>query len=148
MRPPAHERGPVVGGRRRPRVGVFICHCGGNVSDAGDVDRVARETASLPGLICSTAHTFCCSDPGQVIIEQTIREQGLRFPGRREEPFFPSARAGKLELSAPKSRRTSTHAAALPPCRWHDPHSISTLRRVIAGFLISSRPSSHRKQSR
>jgi heterodisulfide reductase subunit A len=61
----------------QPRVGVFICHCGGNVSDTVDVDRVARETASLPGVICSTAHTFCCSDPSQVMMEQTIRERGL-----------------------------------------------------------------------
>lgn len=60
-----------------PRIGVFICHCGGNVSDVVDVERVAREAGALPGVVCSLTHVFCCSDPGQGLIEQKIREFGL-----------------------------------------------------------------------
>ena len=46
-----------------PRIGVFICHCGGNISDVVDVKRVADETraacrawSSRPPT-CSTART-------------------------------------------------------------------------------------------
>jgi len=60
-----------------PRIGVFICHCGGNISDAVDVGRVAEETGTLPGVIFSTTHHFVCSDPGQSLIEQKIRKLGL-----------------------------------------------------------------------
>src|SRR5208282_343240 len=60
-----------------PRIGVFICHCGGNISDVVDVKRVAEETGTLPGVIFSTTHHFVCSDPGQSLIEQKIRELGL-----------------------------------------------------------------------
>jgi heterodisulfide reductase subunit A len=59
------------------RIGVFICHCGGNISDIVDVDRVATEIGALPGVLFSTTHHFFCSDPGQVLIEQKIRELGL-----------------------------------------------------------------------
>ena len=60
-----------------PRVGVFICQCGGNISDVVDVDRVAREAGARAGVVCSTTHQFCCSDPGQDLIEQSIREHKL-----------------------------------------------------------------------
>ena len=60
-----------------PRIGVFICYCGGNISDVVDVERVAREAAALPGVVCAAPHMFCCSDPGQGMIEQKIREHNL-----------------------------------------------------------------------
>jgi heterodisulfide reductase subunit A2 len=71
--------GNGVGGAREaePRIGVFICHCGGNISDVVDVKKVAAETASLPGVVFSDTHMFMCSDPGQAIIEEKIRELGL-----------------------------------------------------------------------
>lgn len=60
-----------------PRIGVFICHCGGNISDVVDVERVAREIGKIPGVVISTNHMFACSDPGQAMIEQKIRELAL-----------------------------------------------------------------------
>lgn len=65
------------GGAEPPRTGVFICHCGGNISDVVDVARVADEIARLPGVVCSMTHMFACSDPGQLLIEQKIREEKL-----------------------------------------------------------------------
>ncbi len=71
---------PGAGGNgtgRSPRVGVFVCYCGGNISDIVDVERVAREAAALPGVACAATHMFCCSDPGQGAIEQKIKEHKL-----------------------------------------------------------------------
>jgi heterodisulfide reductase subunit A len=59
------------------RIGVFICHCGGNISDVVDVKRVAEEIGKLPGVVLSMTHMFVCSDPGQALIEQKIKEMSL-----------------------------------------------------------------------
>ncbi len=60
-----------------PRTGVFICHCGGNIGDVVDVGRVAEETGNLAGVVFATDHHFVCSDPGQLLIEQKIKELAL-----------------------------------------------------------------------
>lgn len=57
-----------------PRVGVYICHCGGNISDIIDVKRVADEMGKLPGVALSTDYIFMCSDPGQQKIKDAIKE--------------------------------------------------------------------------
>ena len=59
------------------RIGVFICHCGGNISDVVDVKRVAEDIGKLPGVVLSMTHMFVCSDPGQALIEQKIKELAL-----------------------------------------------------------------------
>lgn len=59
------------------RIGVFICHCGGNISDVVDVECVAREAAALPGVAHAETQMFCCSDPGQMGIERKIHERML-----------------------------------------------------------------------
>lgn len=68
---------PGNGGGEEPRIGVFVCHCGGNISDVVDVKRVAEEIGRLPGVVFSTPHMFICSDPGQALIEQKIKELSL-----------------------------------------------------------------------
>jgi len=65
------------GGHEEPRIGVFICHCGGNISDVVDVEHVAREIGKLPNVVESGTRTFLCSDPGQVRIEKVIQDYNL-----------------------------------------------------------------------
>lgn len=59
------------------RIGVYTCHCGGNISDVVNCERVAQELEQLPHVIVSRRHLSMCSDAGQSMIEQDIREQGL-----------------------------------------------------------------------
>jgi heterodisulfide reductase subunit A len=59
------------------RIGVFICHCGGNISDVVDVKRVAAEIAKMPNVVVSETEMFMCSDPGQARIEQSIKDNKL-----------------------------------------------------------------------
>ena len=61
----------------RPRVGVYICHCGGNISDVVDVERVVSAAAKLPDVVVARRNMFMCSDPGQKMIEEDIRTNGL-----------------------------------------------------------------------
>lgn len=47
------------------KIGVFICHCGGNISDYVDVKRIAEAIATEPGVVVSKNHMFTCSDAAQ-----------------------------------------------------------------------------------
>jgi heterodisulfide reductase subunit A len=59
------------------RTGVFICHCGINIAGTVDVKKVAAELAKHPGVVHSEDYVYMCSDPGQNLIEQAIKEKKL-----------------------------------------------------------------------
>jgi len=59
------------------RIGVYICHCGGNISDVVDVDKVTQAVDSLPDVVVAKNYVFMCSDPGQNLIVEDIRENKL-----------------------------------------------------------------------
>jgi heterodisulfide reductase subunit A len=59
------------------RIGVYICHCGSNIAAQVDVKGVAEYAAALPGVVLSKDYKYMCSDPGQELIKQDIREQKL-----------------------------------------------------------------------
>lgn len=59
------------------RMGVFVCHCGINIARTVDVKRVAEEVKTVPGVEFSTDYKFMCSDPGQSLIKDAIKEHQL-----------------------------------------------------------------------
>jgi heterodisulfide reductase subunit A2 len=59
------------------KIGVFICHCGINISGTVDVEKVAADIARYPGVAYATTYKYTCSDPGQQLIRDAIKEQGL-----------------------------------------------------------------------
>jgi heterodisulfide reductase subunit A len=59
------------------RVGVYICHCGGNISDHVDVDCIRREIEGKLGVTVARTTMFTCSDASQSEIISDIRENGL-----------------------------------------------------------------------
>jgi heterodisulfide reductase subunit A2 len=59
------------------RIGVYICHCGGNISDHVDVERVAAAVRHIPGVEVCQTNMFMCSDPGQELIQEDIRKKGI-----------------------------------------------------------------------
>jgi heterodisulfide reductase subunit A len=67
----------AVPAQRGEKVGVYICHCGGNISDVVDVDRVAAEASSLDGVSVARHIMFMCSDEGQKTIVEDIEALGL-----------------------------------------------------------------------
>ncbi|NLF07580.1 MAG: CoB--CoM heterodisulfide reductase iron-sulfur subunit A family protein [Pirellulaceae bacterium] len=60
-----------------PRIGVYVCHCGGNISDVVDVEEVVQAVAGLPGVAVARREMFMCSDAGQQGIADDIRDHGL-----------------------------------------------------------------------
>jgi len=59
------------------RTGFFICHCGVNIAGTVDVEKVAKELATYPGVVFSKDYVYMCSDPGQNLIENAIKEEKL-----------------------------------------------------------------------
>ena len=59
------------------RIGVFVCHCGLNIAGTVDVQRVAETLRDYPGVAFTADYKYMCSDPGQNLIQQAIREHNL-----------------------------------------------------------------------
>ncbi len=61
----------------QPRIGVFICHCGVNIASKVNVYEVAEFASKLNNVAFATEYKFMCSDPGQELIRQQIKEKDL-----------------------------------------------------------------------
>jgi heterodisulfide reductase subunit A len=59
------------------RIGVFICHCGENISATVDVAKVAEKAGKLSGVAFSVDYKYMCSDPGQTLIIESIKKYNL-----------------------------------------------------------------------
>lgn len=59
------------------RIGVYVCHCGTNISKTVDVAAVVAFAADQPHVAVARHYKFMCSDPGQELIQKEIRELGL-----------------------------------------------------------------------
>lgn len=63
--------------RGSPRIGVYVCHCGTNIAGMVDVEAVAEYAANLPDVQVARHYAYMCSDPGQALIKEDIRDKGL-----------------------------------------------------------------------
>jgi heterodisulfide reductase subunit A len=63
--------------RGSPKIGVYICHCGTNIAAMVDVEEVANYAASLDHVKVARHYAYMCSDPGQALIKDDIRDKGL-----------------------------------------------------------------------
>jgi heterodisulfide reductase subunit A len=60
-----------------PKIGVYVCHCGANIAGTVDVVQVVEYARGLPGVAVARDYKFMCSDPGQDLIKNDIKETGL-----------------------------------------------------------------------
>jgi len=59
------------------KVGVYVCHCGINISATVDVEAVRDFAATLPHVTVARDYQYMCSDPGQALIKEDIQSQDL-----------------------------------------------------------------------
>ena len=59
------------------RIGVYICNCGTNIAKVVDCEAVAEAMGKLPQVTVARVYKYMCSNPGQDMICQDIREHGL-----------------------------------------------------------------------
>jgi heterodisulfide reductase subunit A len=59
------------------KIGVFVCWCGNNIAATVDVAKVAEAARIQPGVAFATDYQYMCSEAGQLIIQNAIKEHGL-----------------------------------------------------------------------
>lgn len=59
------------------RIGVFVCWCGSNIAKTVDVEAVAEAAKSFPGVVYATDYKYMCSEPGQNMVAEAIKEHNL-----------------------------------------------------------------------
>ena len=59
------------------RIGVFICYCGENIGRTVDCATVAEAAGRFPGVTVSVDYKYMCSDSGQNLIKNAIKEKNL-----------------------------------------------------------------------
>ncbi|MEW6102244.1 MAG: CoB--CoM heterodisulfide reductase iron-sulfur subunit A family protein [bacterium] len=76
------------------RIGVFVCHCGVNISGIVNCPSVASELLKIPGVVYTRDYQYMCSLPGQSLIKEAIKNYGLNrivvsacSPRMHEETF-------------------------------------------------------------
>ena len=85
------------GGNGIPRVGVYVCDCGTNIAGTVDVKAVVDYASALPGVVVAKEYKYVCSEPGQQLIQQDIRDHKLErvvvasCSPRMHEPTFQNA---------------------------------------------------------
>ncbi|MBN1487782.1 MAG: CoB--CoM heterodisulfide reductase iron-sulfur subunit A family protein, partial [Anaerolineae bacterium] len=64
-------------GKEELRIGVYVCHCGSNIASVVTPSEVVEYAKDLPGVVISKEHRYMCSDPGQGLIQQDIKDYNL-----------------------------------------------------------------------
>jgi len=80
-----------------PKVGVYVCNCGVNIAASVNVPEVVEFAKKLPNVVMAREHKYMCSEPGQDMIKEDIRDLGLTrvvvasCTPRMHEPTFQTA---------------------------------------------------------
>ena len=59
------------------KIGVFVCHCGTNIAATVDVKAVVDALAKEPSVVFAADYPYMCSESGQNLIKDAIREHEL-----------------------------------------------------------------------
>ena len=61
----------------KPKIGVYVCDCGINIAGTVNVPEVVKFAKELPNVTVAREYKYQCSDPGQKMIKEDIKAQGL-----------------------------------------------------------------------
>lgn len=64
-------------GETQPKIGIFICECGGNIGDVVDVKAVLEAVKNWEGVVEAKYQKYLCSKPSQEIIIDTVKKKNL-----------------------------------------------------------------------
>ncbi|MBE0512362.1 CoB--CoM heterodisulfide reductase iron-sulfur subunit A family protein [Candidatus Bathyarchaeota archaeon] len=78
----------------KPRIGVYICHCGTNIAGVINVEELRQYCEKLPNVVTAKVYDYFCSIPGQEMIKDDIGKLKLNrvivaaCSPRMHEPTF------------------------------------------------------------
>ncbi|MFX1522906.1 MAG: 4Fe-4S binding protein [Promethearchaeota archaeon] len=58
----------------KPKIGVYVCHCGTNIAGVIDVDNLTEYAKTLPNVVDANNYKFMCSEIGQNLIKEKIKK--------------------------------------------------------------------------
>ena len=101
-----------------PRIGVFICDCGSNISGVASLGDLACDAQSLPNVVLIEKTPFACSRNSRELIGRLIEEKNLNrvvvaacSPVTHEPLFRETLRASGLNGSLLEMANVRNHAA-------------------------------------
>ena len=117
------------------RIGVFVCWCGSNIAGTVDVQAVSEALKSEPGVVYSTNYQYMCSQAGQDMIINAVKEHNLTgivvcscSPRMHEATFRKTAAAAGLNPYMVEI------ANIREQCSWvHKDMAIGTEKAIILG---------------
>ncbi len=117
------------------KIGVFVCHCGTNIAGTVDVKAVAEALGKEPGVVFSAEYPYMCSEAGQSLIKNAIKEYGLTgivvcscSPRMHEATFRKTAAAAGLNSYMVEI------ANIREQCSWiHKDMKIATEKAIVLG---------------
>jgi len=59
------------------KLGVYVCHCGTNISGTVNINELVEFARSQPDVKVARDYKFMCSDPGQALLQEDIKKEGL-----------------------------------------------------------------------
>jgi heterodisulfide reductase subunit A len=80
--------------QEKPRIGVFVCHCGINIGGVVNVPEVVEYARTLPNVAYAEANVYTCSQDTQKLIKEKIQANKLNrvivasCTPRTHEPLF------------------------------------------------------------
>ena len=63
--------------KKNEKIGVYVCNCGTNIAKVVDAEAVAQYAATLPNVHLAKTYKYMCSNPGQEMIAEDIKENDL-----------------------------------------------------------------------
>jgi heterodisulfide reductase subunit A len=63
--------------KKSPRIGIFVCECGGNIGDVVDVKSVVETVKKWPDVAAAKYHKYLCSKPAQEMILDSVKKDNL-----------------------------------------------------------------------
>ena len=60
-----------------PRVGIFVCTCGGTIGEVLDIPQLARQASNWSGVVHTQVLDFACFPEMLAVLQERIREEGL-----------------------------------------------------------------------
>lgn len=82
---------------KQPKIGVFVCHCGVNISAVVNVPEVVEYAKTLPNVAYAEGNLYTCSSEGLSKMKEAIKKYGLTqvvvasCTPRTHEPLFRGA---------------------------------------------------------
>ncbi len=80
--------------KQKPRVGIFVCHCGSNIGGVIDCKELAEYAKTLPKVVYAEDNLYTCSENGLASIKKAVEEHDLNrvvvasCTPRTHEPLF------------------------------------------------------------